>query len=82
MGERDAEIVLATVREMTEERRARDIVPDHVLILPLQERLRGQGVPRKRMMESLEELRAAGKIKIGRTINDWYIRVIDEQGPQ
>lgn len=72
------EIVFATVVEMTEERRTRDIVPEHPLLLPLRERLRSKGLPLTKLevMRAVEELRIVGMVKVGRTINDNYIEIV------
>lgn len=74
--------VLTAVREMTEARRRANIIPDHVLLLSLRERMAKEGMTVREVLVTLTVLRDAGKVKIGRTINDWYIRIIDEQGPQ
>ena len=65
--------VLTAVHEMTEARCRANIVPDHVLLLPLRERMVKEGMTTREVLAALTELRNKGKIKIGRTINDWYI---------
>ena len=62
---------------MTEARRRADIVPDHVLLLPLRARMANEGMTVGEVLASLKGLRDEGKVRIGRTINDWYIRITD-----
>lgn len=62
---------------MTEARRRAGIVPDHVLLLPLRERMANEGMTVGEVLAALKGLRDEGKVRIGRTINDWYIRVTD-----
>lgn len=70
--------MFATVVEMTEERRTRDIVPEHPLLLPLRGRLRSKGLPLTKLevMRVVEELRIVGMVTVGRTINDNYIEIV------
>ena len=70
--------MFATVVEMTEEREARGIVPEHPLLLPLRERLRSKGLPLTKLevMRAVEELRIVGMVTVGRTINDNYIEIV------
>lgn len=74
--------VLTAIREMAEARRRANIVPDHVLLLTLRARMAKEGMAAHGVIAALTGLRDAGKVKIGRTVNDWYIRIIDERGTQ
>lgn len=61
---------------MTEARRMADIVPDHILLLPLRERMVKEGMTVGEVLAALKGLRDEGKVRIGRTINDWYIALL------
>ena len=68
-------MILDVIREIAAEKRAAHIVPDYVMYTEAYNRV---GVMRKDFSAALRELRDAGFIRIGRTINDFYIQLIED----
>lgn len=68
-------MILDAIREITKEKRAAHVFPDYALFVELYRRVGGA---RKALSAELRELRDAGFIKIGRTINGAYLQIIED----
>jgi hypothetical protein len=74
MGEGDVEIlVLMALRSMEAKRREAHIYPPHVLLIAILKELSAAGVPPPETTKAVAGLVAAGRLKAGRTINDFYL---------
>lgn len=72
--QRVGEAVLAAVEEITQERRAAGLFPDHALRLDVRRRV---GITDADLTDILRYLRRQKHVlKVGRTINDGYIRIV------
>lgn len=60
--------------------RSRNVLPCHVTLLDLRRWAYGRGMPDSELLSRLEELRESGRIEVGRTLNDWWIRPVEESG--
>ena len=58
--------------------RCRNALPRHVLLLDLGRWAYSRGMPDSELLSRLEELRELGRIEVGRTLNDWWIRPVEE----
>lgn len=58
--------------------RSRNALPRHVLLLDLRRWAYGRGMPDSELLSRLAELRESGRIEVGRTLNDWWIRPVEE----
>lgn len=66
--------VLTAVEEITQERRAAGLFPDHALRLDVRRRV---GITDTELTDILRYLRRQKYVlKVGRTINDGYIRIV------
>lgn len=74
--EQTAEAVLAAVREITQERRAAGIYPDHALRIEVRRRVPMTDAELTQVLRYLR--RQKHTLKVGRTINDGYIRIIEK----
>lgn len=61
---------------MERERRKAHIYPSHVLLIALQKELAAAGVPPGETRRAVARLVAAGRLKAGRTINDFYLEEV------
>jgi hypothetical protein len=61
--------VLDTIRRLTEEKRAANRFPTHVLFIDLQKQVAQQ------VRDELNALHRDGIIKVGKTVNDKYIEL-------
>lgn len=68
------DILLEAIRVIEEHKRKAGLLPDHALLVELRERFPNVG--REEFNEAVAELKASGKVKAGRTINDFYLRII------
>ena len=71
--EQVGEEVLAAVREITAERRAARVYPDHALRLEVRRRVH---ITDAQLTKVLRFLKKRHTLRVGRTINDGYIRII------
>ena len=78
MGEGDVEMILERVKEVAVGLRSRNALPCHETLLNLKRWAKGKGMDTKALLESISELRKAGRIEVGRTLNDWWIRPVEE----
>lgn len=74
MGEGDVEMILARVREVAAGLRSRNALPCHETLLGLKGWARSLGMPESALLEAVAALRKGGRIEVGRTLNDWWIR--------
>ena len=58
--------------------RCRNALPRHVLLLDLRRWACSRGMPDSELLSRLAELRDSGRIEVGRTLNDWWIRPVEE----
>ena len=58
--------------------RCRNALPRHVLLLDLRRWAYSRGMPDSELLSRLAELRDSGRIEVGRTLNDWWIRPVEE----
>lgn len=68
-------MTLGALRSMEEERRRARVHPSHVLLISLQKVLSLEGVPPLETKMAVHRLMEAGRLRIGRTINDFYVEV-------
>lgn len=62
--------------------RSRNALPRHVLLLDLRRWAYGRGMPDSELLSRLAELRESGRIEVGRTLNDWWIRPVEGTEPK
>ena len=62
--------------------RCRNALPRHVLLLDLRRWAYGRGMPDSELLSRLAELRESGRIEVGRTLNDWWIRPVEGTEPK
>lgn len=62
--------------------RCRNALPRHVLLLDLRRWAYGRGMPDSELLSRLAELRDSGRIEVGRTLNDWWIRPVEGTEPK
>lgn len=62
--------------------RSRNALPRHVLLLDLRRWAYGRGMPDSELLSRLAELRESGRIEVGRTLNDWWIRPVEGIEPK
>lgn len=83
MGERDDEMtssrVLAEVVRVVSGIRSGDALPDHATLLNLRRWAYSEGIPEDGLLRSLSELRKRGRILVGRTLNDWWIKPAESE---
>lgn len=72
------EMVLEEIRRRVAALRSRNALPCHVLLLDLRRWAHGQGMSEDGLLSRLAELRVSGRIEVGRTLNDWWIRPVEE----
>ena len=70
------------IRRRTEERRRANVIPDHTTLLHLRRWAYSDGIPEGTLLRSLSELRKTGRILVGRTLNDWWIRPVEGIEPK
>lgn len=71
-------MVLEEIRRRVAVLRSRDALPCHVTLLELRRWAHGHGMPDSELLSRLAELRESGRIEVGRTLNDWWIRPVEE----
>ena len=72
------EEVLDEIRRRVSALRARNALPRHVLLLDLRCWAHSQGMPQSRLDRCLDGLRRSGRIEVGRTLNDFWIRPAED----
>lgn len=72
------ERVYSEIRRRTEERRGANVIPEHTTLLGLRRWAYSRGMPDSELLSRLAELRDSGRIEVGRTLNDWWIRPVEE----
>lgn len=78
MGEGDVGMIIGEIRRRVSALRSRDVLPRHVLLLDLRRWAHSQGIPRSRLDRCLDMLRRSGRIEVGRTLNDFWIRPVED----
>lgn len=73
------ERVYSEIRRRTEERRGANVIPEHTTLLSLRRWAYSEGIPEDTLLRSLSELRKAGRIEVGRTLNDWWIKPTENE---
>lgn len=68
--------VYSEILRRTEERRGANVIPRHTTLLVL----RRWAYSEDTLLRSLSELRKRGRILVGRTLNDWWIMPVEEDG--
>ena len=63
------------ILEIISEKKARNIEPTHALFKDVFDRATIEGIAADDIRNGLNELFLAGKIEVGRTINDKYIKI-------
>ena len=63
---------------LEEIRRRVAALPRHVLLFDLRRWAYSRGMPDSELLSRLAELRESGRIEVGRTLNDWWIRPVEE----
>lgn len=58
--------------------RCRNALPRHVLLLDLRRWAYGRGMPDSELLLKLAVLRDSKRILVGRTLNDWWIRPVED----
>lgn len=70
--------VYSEILRRTEERRGANVIPEHTPLLDLRRWAFREGIPEDTLLRSLSELRKTGRIQVGRTLNDWWIRPVED----
>ena len=68
-------MILDVIRDITARKRAKHIYPDYALFIETYNRVGGD---RKAFSAEVRELRDAGFITVGRTINDAYLKLNED----
>ena len=71
-------MVLEEIRRRVAVLRSRDALPCHVTLLELRGWAHRQGMPENELLFRLAALRGSGRIEVGRTLNDLWIRPVEE----
>lgn len=66
-------MILTTIKELEEQIRKANKAPVIVPFLMLTSRMQEKGISREQSKKMLNELYTSGKIRVGKTINDYYI---------
>ena len=72
------EMVLEEIRRRVAALRSRDALPCHVTLLELRRWAHGQGMSENELLFRLAALRDSKRIFVGRTLNDWWIRPVED----
>ena len=72
--------VYSEILRRVEKRRRANVIPDHTTLLDLRRWAFREGIPEDTLLRSLSELRKTGRIQVGRTLNDWWIRPAEGGG--
>ena len=72
------EMVLEEIRRRVAALRSRNALPCHVTLLELSRWAYSRGMPDSELLSRLAELRESKRIEVGRTLNDWWIRPVEE----
>lgn len=73
------EMVLEEIRRRVAALRSRNALPCHVTLMELRGWAHGQGMSEDGLLSRLAGLRDSGRIEVGRTLNDWWIRPVEER---
>lgn len=76
------EMVLEEIRRRVSALRCRNALPRHVLLLDLRRWAYSRGMPEDGLLSRLAGLRDSGRIEVGRTLNDWWIRPVEGTEPK
>ena len=76
------EMVLEEIRRRVAALRSRNALPCHVTLLELRRWAHSQGMSEDGLLSRLAELRDSGRIEVGRTLNDWWIRPVEGTEPK
>ena len=68
-------MLLTIINQISNEKKARNIEPTHALFKEVFDRATIEGIAADEIRSGLNELFIAGKIEVGRTINDKYIKI-------
>lgn len=71
-------MVLEEIRRRVAALRSRNALPCHVTLMELRRWAHVQGMSEDGLLSRLAELRVSGRIEVGRTLNDWWIRPVEE----
>lgn len=71
--------VYSEILRRTEERRGANVIPEHTTLLGLRRWAFREGIPEDTLLRSLSELRKAGRIEVGRTLNGWWIKPAENE---
>ena len=68
-------MILKIINQISNEKKARNIEPTHALFKDVFDRATIEGIAADDIRNGLNELFISGKIEVGRTINDKYIKI-------
>ena len=71
-------MVLEEIRRRVAALRSRNAFPCHVQLLELRRWAHRQGMSENELLFRLAALRDSKRILVGRTLNDWWIRPVEE----
>ena len=71
--------VYSEILRRVEGRREANVIPEHTTLLDLRRWAYSEGIPEGTLLWSLSELRRHGRISVGRTLNDWWIRPAESE---
>lgn len=74
--------VYSEILRRTEERRGANVIPEDTTLLDLRRWSYSEGIPEGTLLRSLSELRKRGRILVGRTLNDWWIKPVEGTEPK
>ena len=70
-------MIFKIINQISSEKKARNIEPTHALFKEVYYRGQNMGLSAISIKSGLNELFISGKIEVGRTINDKYIKIKD-----
>lgn len=76
------EMVLEEIRRRVAALRSRNALPCHVTLLELRRWAHDQGISEDGLLSRLAGLRDSKRIEVGRTLNDWWIKPVEETEPK
>lgn len=76
------EMVLEEITRRVAALRSRNALHCHVTLLELRRWAHGQGMSEDGLLSRLAGLRESGRIEVGRTLNDWWIKPVEGTEPK
>lgn len=71
--------VYSEILRRVEGRREANVIPEHTTLLGLRRWAYSVGIPEETLLRSLSGLRRQGRVLVGRTLNDWWIKPAESE---